>query len=560
MKPFMGRSVGLSLCALFVLSCGGKKGAPPPSDAAVAGDADPAAEDADPLVHAAVTAFISVRCPHAAETLRDLLQIKKEMGDSLELHLGYIGALDAEGKIDRSIGEDEIKAASAQICAGMSANEKSWYAFLGCLYEGDAWRSFPLGFDTCTEKAGIDRTNVDACLHSGDGEKMLAKAYNAASASRIEASPTVIVGRHFYAGKRDADSFRRYLCYTAGEKETRPAVCDTVSPPSKIAATMLYDLRCNSALKCDVEGEVAVLEKLIPGFKLERLEFSSEKGRALYDRIVAATPNFRELPIILIDGAIDGQDTLKEMLGEYLMPFEAGYMFALGGGWDPLAEICDNGKDDNGNGAVDCVDEACGDTRGCREEKKGRLDLFIMSGCPYAVDLLPHVDKLLAHFGRDRKALDFHLQFIGDIDENGALRSMHGEPEVAENMRMICAEDIAPDKYKFMEYVLCRAAAFESTDWEACVPSGMSKTKLKSCAEGKKGTDLLKASFALAAELGVEGSPSWILHNKEDMEARRFPDMVVEFCQKNDVPACKKTVAEEPPASSPPSAPKQCGQ
>jgi 2-hydroxychromene-2-carboxylate isomerase len=561
---FFQRNLAVWAGLLFLFSCGGQKGAATTPKPTVADSYKAATKAADKDVreHAAVTVFISAKCPHAADTLRALLQIKKEMGDALALHIGYVGAVDADGKVDRSIGEDEIQAAASQICAGMSASEESWLAFLNCLYEGEAWRSLPGGYRTCTEKSGIDSTAVEACIKSGEGEAMLAKAYAATYQSRINASPTVVVDRSLYGGERTAEAFRQYLCYTAGQKETRPSVCDTVPPPPKITATMLYDSRCTSALKCDVEGEIAVLEKLIPGFALDRVNFSTDKGKELYKRIVASAPNSTLLPVILIDSAINAQETLKSLLGEYLIPFENGYMFALGGGFDPMAELCDNKIDDNGDGAVDCADAACAKTRGCRTEQKGRLDLFIMSRCPYAVDLMPHVNRLIEHFDKDRKALDFHLQFIGELDESGLPASMHGQEEVDEDLRMVCVEDLYPTKYKFMEYVSCRSAKFESTNWEDCVSKDMSKAKIKACAEGKKGTELLKASFAAAADLGVQGSPTLVLNNRDDMDARKLDEMVLKFCEKNDAAQCKKAVAETPKEEETPvvGPSHQCGQ
>jgi hypothetical protein len=559
---FFQRTIIVCTVLLFLFSCGGQKNSTTtakPGEATADKTADAKASENAVKEHAAVTIFISAKCPHAADTLRALLQIKKEMGDALALHLGYIGRVDADGKIDRSIGEDEIQSASAQICAGMSATEETWLAYLHCLYEGEAWRSLPGGYRTCTEKSGIDAVAVEACIKSKEGESMLTKAYAATTQSHINASPTVVVDHSLYGGERTVDAFRQYLCYTAGEKETRPAICNTVPPPAKIAATMLYDSRCKSALKCDVEGEIAVLEKLIPGFALERVNFSTDNGRDLYKRIIASAPNSNLLPIILIDGAINAQETLKSLLGEYLVPFENGYMFALGGGFDPMAEICDNNVDDNGDGTIDCRDAACAKNRGCRTEQKRRLDLFIMSRCPYAVDLLPDAMRLIDHFDKDRKALDFHLQFIGEMDETGLPVSMHGKEEVDEDLRMLCVQDMYPTDYKFMEYVMCRNAAFESTDWEACVSKGMNKTKIKTCAEGKMGLELLKASFLVGAQLDVQGSPTFVLNNRDDMDARKLSDMVLKFCEKNDSPQCKKVVSE-PPKKEPADGPaRQCG-
>ncbi len=513
---------------------------------------EPIKDETEKEPHTSVVAFISTQCPHSAEALRILMQIHKEMGDAVSLHVGYVGAVDAEGKIDRTIGEAEIGSAVAQVCAGMSANEASWLTYLNCLYEGEIWRSQPLGWQTCAEKSGIDRTDVEACIKSGEGETMLAKAYSAAMESRISASPTIIVGQHLYGGPRTADALMQYLCYTAGVPETRPTVCSSVTPPKKISATMLYDVRCKSALQCDVEGEIAVLEKLIPGFELTRVEFSSDNGQSLYNRILKADPNAGKLPAIIIDHAINDQEALKSLLGEYLLPFEDGYMFALGGGWDPLAEDCTNGIDDNGNGKIDCEDDFCKKKWECREEIKKRVDLFIMSRCPYALDLLPDVNRFLDHFNRDRKLVDLRIQFIGNVTVLKTLVSMHGEEEIEENLRMICAQELYPEKYKFMEYVLCRASSFESTNWEACVAKGMNKAKLQSCSEGKRGQELLEASFTTAKELGIGGSPTWLLNNRESMKARSYPDITVSYCNHNELEECKNPpVAVEKAIESP---------
>ena len=127
---------------------------------------------------------------------------------------------------------------------------------------------------------------------------------------------------------------------------------------------------------------------------------------------------------------------------------------------------------------------------------------------------------------------------------------MHGEDEVAEDLRMICAQDLYGKGYRFMEYVKCRAKTYDSPAWEPCVPKWMNKKKLRRCAEGKRGAKLLKESFLLAEELGIHGSPSWFLNNRVPMTGRTTDTIVRAFCAENELPACDKEVAEEPEVQS----------
>jgi hypothetical protein len=388
-------------------------------------------------------------------------------------------------------------------------------------------------------EAGIAVDDVRRCIDSGSGDIILAQAYGASMGSRITGSPTIFVDGYLYGGERTVDAMKQHICHVAGKEETRPSICADVPRPQKIEATLVYDPRCAGLAVCDVEGEIAVLEQVIAGFALSRVPFSTAEGRALYDAVQAAKIGARKLPLVVIDNALNTRTSLKELLGDYLLPFGEGYVFTLGGGWDPLAEICNNGEDDNADGKTDCADSTCEKKLICRQELPRRLDLFAMSECPFALEMLPAVDQLLNHFDRDNDKVDFNLQFIGDIDEDKTFNSMHGQSEVDEDLRMICAQSLYRKKYKFMEYVICRAKDVRDPSWEACVPKGMSKRKIRACAEGKQGRALLEESFSLADALGVTGSPTWILNNREFMNARRTGEMLTQYCARNELSACE---------------------
>jgi len=526
--------------ALLLPACGG---APAP-------DAEPPAIDDDrpalqPEPHAQVVLFMMARCPHCADLLETLLPLKRELGDAGSLSIGFIG--DPESPP----GDAEATSAQVELCVGLSARPEEWFGFMECIYGSGKWRRLPSGWAGCAEENGIDPGEVASCLEDGTGEAELMKSMTVSMAKGIRAAPTMFIDGRLYAGDRSRRSILRRICYLAGTAETRPGQCDSVEPPPPLPATLLEDSRCGDPKACDVAREVEFLGELLPTMVLKRVDYSSEDGGRLY-RLVRAADGPRHLPLLVFDGVLAEFEAEKEGMEEYLVDFGDGYLMPLGMGWDPTAEICGNGLDDNADGAVDCADDGCRLTLPCREERPGRLDLFIMSRCPFAIEAIPSLDAFLEHMGRDRAVVDFRLQFIGEVGEDGTLDSMHGDLELEEDLRMICAQALYPKRYEFMKYVTCRAGSYTSKDWEACVPASMSAKKLSRCAQGEEGRRLLAESFTLSGAAGLDASPSWLLNDKLEMEGRTPKAILTAFCEHNQATACAREIrdlegSEEPP-------------
>jgi hypothetical protein len=148
---------------------------------------------------------------------------------------------------------------------------------------------------------------------------------------------------------------------------------------------------------------------------------------------------------------------------------------------------------------------------------------------------------VLKNFGKDRKKMDFSIEYIGK-DVDGKLNSMHGDTEVAEDLRQVCAQKYFAKSYQFMDYILCRNKAYqenrgkepEGTEWTACAKGPIKADVIKKCSEGEEGKALLTASFKLAEDLGVTGSPGWLLNNKFEMRGRTADAIKTEFCAKNE--------------------------
>jgi hypothetical protein len=490
--------------------------------------------------------------------IQSLVALKKEMGSSLDLTVMYLGMLDERGLPDAAIvGQAEIDSARMQICVQMESEGPAWFDFLACIYDEDRWRALPLGWKDCAQKTHVDTEKVENCIASGQGDEALAQSYAIALSSQIASSPTLIIDKELYMGAPTKEAITTYFCHMAGTAETRPTACESVPPPPVIAATLLYDSRCTDPSICDVSRAKAILQNMLPGIKMKELDFISEEGKHMFELVLATNAEVRGLPLIVLDENVTRDPGAVSQLGDYLIPFGSGFLLAMSAGWDPLAEICTNEIDDTGNGRIDCKDPSCKGKVDCRPLKKARLDLFFMSGCPFSAELLPVADRVLDHFGRKRNQLDLRLQFIGG-EEDDALISMHGQGEVDEDLRMICAQKLYGKKYRFMEYVVCRAKTFDSPAWEQCLPKWMNKKRLLRCAEGKEGKTLLKESFELAELLRVEGSPTWLLNNRLSMKGRTEQTIKENFCEQNDSSACKEQITPSPEPAVPPRAAGQC--
>ena len=110
--------------------------------------------------------------------------------------------------------------------------------------------------------------------------------------------------------------------------------------------------------------------------------------------------------------------------------------------------------------------------------KPALLEFFVMSQCPYGVQVMTAVAPALEKLGGN---VDFKLNFIGD-NKDGKLTSMHGDNEVKGDIAQLCAAKQAP--WQYMKMVACqytKGAQEVATNWEPCA-----KDAGKMRAEGKE--------------------------------------------------------------------------
>lgn len=323
------------------------------------------------------------------------------------------------------------------------------------------------------------------------------------------------------------------------------------SDSGAITLKIINDKRCTQC----TEMEPQIVEKLktmIPDLKVKSIDYSDSEGKKLYDKL-----GLTNLPSLLFTSDIKKSESYAS-IQQYLVNKSGMLELQIGANFDPSKEICTNGKDDTGNGKVDCQDDDCKSEWQCMEKKKvPKVELFVMSHCPYGTQmekgLLP-VAKLLGD-----KA-DIKIKFVD--------YSMHGMKELKEELNQLCIQQDYKDKY--LDYLECflGTTAGDASEGEACMQKlGISKTKISSCAkdmDSKYG--IMKAyndkstwlgnypSFSVYdadnKKYGVRGSPTFIINGVQAKSGRDSKSILDAICLAfTDKPSeCDTEVSSEAPA------------
>ena len=140
---------------------------------------------------------------------------------------------------------------------------------------------------------------------------------------------------------------------------------------------------------------------------------------------------------------------------------------------------------------------------------KPMLELFVMSYCPYGVQAEEKIIPIVKKFG---DAIDFKLRFIAQEKEEVSAQeitpftSLHGYPEVAENIRQLLIAQEYPDRY--LDYVLCRGKKLDKS-WEDCAQKlGIDVAKIQALFDAPAAAQLFRENIARAEALGIKASPT----------------------------------------------------
>ncbi|NMB76139.1 MAG: hypothetical protein GYA21_13540 [Myxococcales bacterium] len=458
--------------------------------------------------------YVMSKCPYCAQLMEELGPLLEDLRDHVDFRVGFVGS-EVEGKLSAMHGETEVAGNLLEICM-QRLHGHALPSFLRCM--GRNLRAIPEGWESCATAAGADVKAVRDCAGGDEGWRLLRDSYRESSARMVRGSPTLFIGGVQYQGNRSRDSLLRKIC---GAGASRAPQCQDLAPIPRVRAVILSDRRCAD---CRAGYWRSLLERTFENLDLTELDYGDPDGKALHT--AAGKPL---LPAVVLDASVDAfakgstfpfKDRLQEQ-GNYRV-------LAMGSKFDPTAEICDNGIDDNGDRKADCRDPTCRNSISCRPEKPGELSLFLMSQCPFAARAMETLPEVLKATG----VREVRLHFVVSVDHDGQMRSLHGPEELAEDRRMACVQKNTPAKS--LAYASCRMRNPRDPVWEPCATeAGLNSVTVASCADGAEGERLLREDAKLGSQLGIQASPTWFANNRYPFNGIQAQDVITKYCAHN---------------------------
>jgi hypothetical protein len=437
---------------------------------------------------------------------------------AVDLALHYIGHTSASGELSSMYGPDDVAGDLFQVCA--RSRTSAWLDVILC--QNDDPEHIATNWPACAETEGVSSAiiaDVKSCAEGAEGKQLLTQSFAASAEMGVRASPTLRIEGVEYRGSRRGLAIERSIC--AAYQGAPPSACASIPPAPNVDVIILTDTRCPECAERRLE------EKARQAFEaptISTLDYTEPAGKALFTRIAPA-----HLPLIVVDQAAE---TTPEFPGQLKSPLvrKVGDLAVLEGGtWNP--ECADAGG---------CATPACSDTTACAPETTGKLDLYMMGRCPFAAKAILATKYVLADLEKKGTNIDLSIHFIGRVNADGSLYSMHGADEVAEDLRDVCAIAHWPRNRKYLEYLSCRAADTTSNDWQACVGgrTGFDEATLRRCSEGAEGKALLKKSFERSERVGIAASPTWVTMGRYDFKGNTTSEIEAGVCAHDRLPAC----------------------
>jgi len=460
--------------------------------------------------------YVMSKCPYGTQVLDAIAPVLKKLGNSVDFRVNYIANDNGDGTFSSLHGQTEVDENIRELCAmKYYSNNYQYMDYITCRdknIQSTEWQS-------CADQNGMDSAKIKACAEGQEGKNLLSASIVASNKRGAQASPTIFLnGQAYQTGRKESD-FTRAICNTLS---TKPDACNSIPEPVKFNVLVLNDVRCKD---CDTKALEGRLLSMFPGASFRTVDYSSPEGQSLY-----SSTKVTYLPALLFDQKVTTDEGYKDIqryfqqAGDYLS-------LMIGAGYDPYCDASPG----------HCSEQRCASRLACRPDVQNKLDVFVMSRCPYGVQALNSMKEVLNNI----KNIKFGVHYIASYDEATAtFTSLHGPTEVDDNIRELCAMKYYPDNNKFMDFIWCRNTDFNA-DWTKCVTdNGMDVTNLKACADGAEGKNLLKEDLKLAEGLQIGASPTWLTNNKYQFSGISAQDIKTNYCQRNSgIAGCEKTLS-----------------
>lgn len=253
---------------------------------------------------------------------------------------------------------------------------------------------------------------------------------------------------------------------------TKNASC-TFKAPNKVDLLIISAKDCTV---CDAQPVIDLWKKRIPGLTVSYLYYPETKAKKELAKLSVSG-----LPAYIFGKEIEKEDRFPDAKNDFkfvdnryvLKPQVAGLAYFFN-----------------------------------RQVKKDNFDLFLSLFEKDAGQVLAATEEFKPS-----------LHFLAS-ETNTGFSAQGGNFEVEEYLRGVCVQKYYPEK--FWNYLSCRLRHIDSSYWEDCL-DGVDLAKLKSCARGVEGSDLLKENISLNKELEVMFGPAYLLDNREIFSSRGAP-------------------------------------
>lgn len=492
--------------------------------------------------------YIMSQCPFGTQIMNGISPVLTKLGPAINFSVNFIGQVQGDS-LTSMHGENEVKGDTVQLCIMKHLPENFTYMkTIDCINKN--MKAIPGNWEECAKQAAVPEDKfalIKACYEGQEGKDLTVESFNKAQAKGARGSPTIYLAGKQYQGGREEMDFMRSICKEF-PSDKQPKACADVPPPVKFAAIIVADERCKDPRTCNTDRLEQMLKMTFAGVELKKVDWKSDEAKALYK-----DEGLKFLPAVLMENAVQEEKSGFQRFQRMMQPSKSGkYMvLAMGAKHDPTAEICDNQVDDTGDGTVDCADPTCKNSMLCREEKPGKVELFIMSKCPFGVKALDAMKEVIKAFGSE---ISFEVHFIGQV-QNDKPTSMHGDAEVKGDIVELCLQKTLPEKYKFMDVIWCMNENWQQgipDNWEACatkveVPADKIAA-VKACYTDGSGEKALVEDMGIATGLGIGGSPTWVANGRHQFSGIDPKAIQTGICAKNPgFAGCKADLPGAPP-------------
>ena len=472
-----------------------------------------------------VDLHVMSQCPYGVQAEAAFKDVVAKFGPDLNLKVDFIGQTGANGDLTSMHGPNEIKGDLLQVCTQKYAASKA-FAYVLCQNENP--KDFASSGASCATKVGAPADKITACADGQEGKDLLAASFKRSQAKGASSSPTIYIGGSKYEGGRKPTDLMKSICNAATGK--KPAGCADIPESPKVNVTIISDNRCGA--DCDPKRMEGNIRSRVGNPIITTVDYKSPEGAKLYATIAPAN-----LPAVLFDSTLDADKEAVAAFAKSLKP-AGDYKVMAMGGWNPAC------SDDNG-----CNLETCKNTLQCRTEVPKKLEVYVMSQCPYGVKGLDAMTEVVDNFKKAGDPIDFSIHYIGDGSASTTLTSMHGAGEVDEDVREECAIQHYGKGLKYMDYIWCRDKNIRDANWQACTggTTGIDTDVIKKCSEGDEGKKLVEKSFGESKAMGVGGSPTWFANNKYKFSGIDAQTIKTNLCSHNPKMAgCDATLSGAP--------------